>query len=330
MMPSLRLTFAALIGLGLLWNQAAWAAADAKVSGPDDPDFKVQGEYAGKINVPDEDEGFKLGVQVIALGEGKFRAVAHTGGLPGDGWDRADKQEAEGERKDGAVVFDGEQAHGEIKDGVLRIVSPTGDVLAELPKVERKSSTLGATPPPGAIVLFDGHGAEQFSPGKLTADGLLAAGATSKRKFQSCQLHVEFLLPFMPSARGQGRANSGCYLQSRYEVQMLDSFGLKGENNECGGIYSIKAPDVNMCYPPLAWQTYDVDYTAARYEDGKKVKNAMMTVKHNGVLVHNNVELPHMTTAAPLPEGATPGPIHLQDHGNPVRYRNIWLVEKKG
>jgi len=111
-------------------------------------------------------------------------------------------------------------------------------------------------------------------------------------------------------------------------VQILDSFGLDGEDNECGGIYKIARPRVNMCYPPLAWQTYDVDYTAARYENGRKVANARITVKHNGVLIHENVELPHATTAAPVAEGPDPGPIYLQDHGNPVRFRNIWLIEK--
>jgi hypothetical protein len=157
---------------------------------------------------------------------------------------------------------------------------------------------------------------------------LLVAGATSKDMFQSCQLHIEFLLPFMPAARGQGRANSGIYLQGRYEVQMLDSFGLAGENNECGGLYEIKPPDVNMCFPPLSWQTYDIDYTAARYEGEKKVKNATITVRHNGVVIQKDVELPRATRAAPVAEGPSSGPIYLQDHGNPVRYRNIWLVER--
>ena len=84
-----------------------------------------------------------------------------------------------------------------------------------------------------------------------------------------------------------------------------------------------------MCYPPLQWQTYDIDYTAATYENGKKTKNATITVKHNGVLIQDNVEIPHATTAAPVKEGPEPGPLYLQDHGNPVRYRNIWIVEKK-
>ncbi len=294
---------------------------------PDDPDFKIQGEYAGALKSPDGAE-IKLGTHVIALGDGKFHAVGYHGGLPGDGWDGSTKVEADGELKDGVVVFQGEPARAEIKDDVLRVISPGNDVLAELKKVERKSSTLGAAPPTGAVVLFDGTSPGEFVGGKMTDDGLLIAGATSNRKFQNCQLHVEFLLPFMPQARGQGRGNSGCYLQGRYEVQMLDSFGLEGADNECGGIYSIKAPGTNMCYPPLSWQTYDIDFTAAKYEGDKKVKNATMTVSHNGVVIHKDVELPKTTTAAPVPEGPDPGPIYLQDHGNPVRYRNVWVVEK--
>ena len=132
----------------------------------------------------------------------------------------------------------------------------------------------------------------------------------------------------MPYARGQGRGNSGFYAQGRYEVQILDSFGLSGENNECGGIYTIGKPKVNMCLPPLSWQTYDVDYTAAEFKDGKKVKNARMTVRHNGVLIHENLDLTHATTAAPMREGPENGPVYLQNHGNPVRFRNIWVVPK--
>jgi hypothetical protein len=111
---------------------------------------------------------------------------------------------------------------------------------------------------------------------------------------------------------------------------MLDSFGLAGKHNECGGIYSVKDPDVNMCFPPLSWQTYDIDYTAAKFDDeGKLVANPRMTVRHNGVVVHEDVELPgeRSTTAAPAKPGPAPGPVYLQNHGCPLRYRNIWVVE---
>jgi hypothetical protein len=300
--------------------------APAMAGAADDVALAIQGEYAGTIKSPDSE--FKVGVQVIALGEGKFHAVALPGGLPGDGWDGSAHLESDGELKDGVVAFPGDQVRAELKDGIIRVLSGDGEQLGQLERVERKSPTLGAKPPAGAIVLFDGSNTDEFVDGKKTDDGLLIAGATSKRKFQNCQLHVEFLLPFMPEARGQARGNSGCYLQGRYEVQMLDSFGLEGLDNECGGIYRVAKPGINMCYPPATWQTYDIDFTAAKYEGDKKVKNATITVKHNGVEIHKDVELPNATTAAPVPEGPDPGPIYLQDHGNPVRYRNVWVVEK--
>lgn len=293
-----------------------------------DPDFAIQGEYVGDIK--DNEGTHKLGVQVIALGEGKFHAVAYPGGLPGDGWTKDEKIEADGALKDGVAAFMGEKGTGVIKNGALTVKSKNGETLGELKRVERKSPTLGKQSPAGAVVLFDGKNGEAFTDPKKFVDGLMSQGITSKQKFQSFSLHLEFLLSYMPAARGQGRANSGCYMQGRYEVQILDSFGLSGEHNECGGIYTTKKPDVNMCLPPLAWQTYDVDYTAAKFdESGKKTANAKITVRHNGVLIHENVELPKATTAAPVAEGAEPGPIFLQDHGNPIRFRNIWLVEKK-
>ena len=180
------------------------------------------------------------------------------------------------------------------------------------------------------MVLFDGSSADQWNGGKITPEGLLAMGVTSKQAFQSGKLHIEFRTPFMPKARGQGRGNSGVYLQDRYEVQVLDSFGLKGENNECGGIYSIAKPKVNMAFPPLSWQTYDIDFEAAEYDaSGVKAKPAVITVRHNGVLIHDRVEVSKGTTAAGRKEGADSGPIQLQNHGNPVVYRNIWFVQKK-
>ena len=165
----------------------------------------------------------------------------------------------------------------------------------------------------------------------MTEDGLRMEGCTSKQTSGSHQLHIECRVPYQPEDRGQGRGNSGIYFQGRYEVQMLDSFGLEGKDNECGGIYSVAQPSVNMCLPPLAWQSYDAEFTAAKYDDaGKLVANPRITVRHNGVVIHNDVELPgeRNTTAAPLSAGPEAGPVYLQNHGNPVRYRNIWVVPK--
>ncbi len=265
------------------------------------PDFTLQGEYAHE----------RLGVQVVALGNGQFTVVIHQGGLPGAGWDGSERQSL-----------------AEDAAGVQAVVASLG-----LKKVERRSPTLGLAPPPGAVVLFDGTQESlerHWQPGaRRTDDGLLMQGATSIDQFQDFTLHLEFRTPFMPLARGQGRGNSGVYFQGRFEAQVLDSFGLAGKMNEAGGLYSIRDPDLNMCLPPLSWQTYDVDFTAARWnEQGEKVSNARVTVRLNGVVVQRDVELPHSTTAAPLAEGAESGPIYLQDHGNPVRYRNIWVLPR--
>ena len=217
-------------------------------------------------------------------------------------------------------------AHGEIKDGNLTMFNKDKVQVAECVKVYRRSPTLGMKAPEGAVVLFDGTTADHFQNGRMSADNLLMEGVTSQQKFGSYKLHLEFLLSYMPYARGQGRANSGLYHQGRYEVQILDSFGLDGKDNECGGIYKIAAPQVNMCFPPLSWQTYDAEFHAAEYDgDGKKSKNAWVTVKHNNVLIHEKQELPHGTTAAPVNEGPEDGPLFLQNHGNPIRFRNIWV-----
>lgn len=296
-----------------------------------DPDFQVQGEYTGTLSTGQGEQAF--GVQVIALGEGKFRAVGYHGGLPGYGWNGEEKVAVESEMNNGEVVFGSDQGRGVLKDGVITLQDANGNQVGELKKVERQSPTLGQKPPEGAIVLFDGSedSLKNWSNGRITEDGLLMQGVTSKPMFGSHKLHLEFRLPYQPQDRGQARGNSGIYVQGRYEVQMLDSFGLEGEQNECGGIYSVAKPSVNMCFPPLAWQTYDIDYTAARYEGDKLVANPRVTVRHNGVLIHDNIELPgeRNTTAAPVAAGPQNGPIYLQDHGNPVRYRNIWVRETK-
>jgi len=169
---------------------------------------------------------------------------------------------------------------------------------------------------------------------KILADGAMEVAAqsgsiASRKTFADHQIHLEFRTPFLPEKRGQGRGNSGVYLQGRYEVQVLDSYGLEGRDNECGGIYKVAAPQVNRCAPPLQWQTYDITFYAPRFDtNGRKIKNAHMTVIHNGRPIHENLELPGPTGGALTSgEPPEPGPLFLQDHGNTVQYRNIWIID---
>jgi hypothetical protein len=174
-------------------------------------------------------------------------------------------------------------------------------------------------------VLFDGTSGDAWVNARITPEGWLREGAQTRQGYQDFTLHIEFLCSFMPAARGQSRANSGVFLDGRYEIQVLDSFGLEGLNNECGAIYSLRAPDVNMCLPPLSWQTFDIVYTAPVFgTGGRKLRNAVVSVVHNGVLVHDRVEVVRSTAGGQ--EGPTPGPIQFMNHGNPMLARNIWLV----
>ena len=296
-------------------------------------DYQIQGEYVGDFI--EDGEKTKIGLQIIAMGGGNFRAVSFTGGLPGAGWKRGDKTEyVDGSLNDrGQVVFKLEDGEGTavatIKDG--KLIATEGDALiARVEKVHRKSPTLGAKPPKGAVVLFDGSekSAGNWVRGQVVLGDLLRHDVETKEKFQDHSLHLEFRTPFMPHARGQGRGNSGMYVQGRYECQILDSFGLEGKNNECGDIYSIAEPIVNMALAPLVWQTYDVDFTAARFNDtGKKIQNARVTIKHNGVVIHDDLELTHGTPGKHK-EGPTADILYLQGHGNPVVFRNVWAVKK--
>ena len=297
-------------------------------------DFSAQGEYEGVVT----DKSDKLGAQVIAKGDGKFDVKLFPGGLPGAGWDGKTPPElAIASRDKNFIVMtspDGKQSLGSICQGSINYKNEGSKLSAELNQVERKSKTLGAKPPEGAVVLFGGPGDEKnWNNGKLVemSDGkFLGVGVTSKQAFGAFKVHVEFRTPWMPNSRGQQRGNSGFYLQDRYEIQVLDSFGLKGENNECGGIYTLHKPIVNMCYPPLSWQTYDIEFTPAVFDaEGKKTKNARATVFHNGVKIHDDVEITKVTGGNGLPENAKPGPFQLQNHGDPAVFNNIWVVEMK-
>jgi hypothetical protein len=287
-------------------------------------DFAYQGEYGGFLGP--WGLGREVGVQVIARGSGEFDGVLYPGGLPGAGWDGRSRHALSGALDGVTLTLEGDGQRVVIGPGVGVVLDSAGR-RGSLVKRARVSRTLGALPPPGATVLFDGTSLDHFKKGaRMTDDGLLIEGAETKEPVGAFQLHLEFCLPFMPYARGQGRANSGVYVQRRYEVQILDSFGLEGAANECGGLYRQTPPDLNMCLPPLAWQTYDIFFYPAWWnEREEKVADARITVLHNGVAIHSARKMPTKTGAgrAETPE---PLPILLQNHGDPVRFRNIWLA----
>jgi len=296
------------------------------------PDYKVQGEYVGDAG------GAKLGAQVIALGGGEFHVVFLPGGLPGAGWDAKTRIESARWASDGKT--EGDKTTLAPKTGYTATI--TGESMSgktdkgeafELKRIVRESPTLGAKPADGAIVLFDGTNLDRFvkGPGIIDDRKFLSTehgDVTTADKFQSFMLHVEFMVPYKPYGRDQGRGNSGVYMQDRYECQVLDSFGLKEESHECGAVYGKSPPKVNASVPPLQWQTYDIDFTPAKFEDGKKVKKAVCTVKHNGVLIHENQEIDGPTGGG-KPESAEPQGIKLQGHGNPVFFKNVWIIDKK-
>jgi hypothetical protein len=218
---------------------------------------------------------------------------------------------------------------------------PYGDISDfKVAKPEDKQDVVSTPPPRGAIVLFDGKNTDEWVQldGKtpitweLKPGGAMqvkGGGIKTKKTFDGhTKLHVEFRVPYQPGDKGQGRGNSGVYSQGRYEVQILDSYGLDSQDNDCGGIYKVAKPLVNACKAPTVWQSYDIDFTAPLFKDGKKVKMATISVLQNGVPIHKNVDIPIDNTVSGLGgDPSTPGPIHLQDHGNPVQFRNIWLIQ---
>jgi Domain of Unknown Function (DUF1080) len=195
-------------------------------------------------------------------------------------------------------------------------------------------ATLGARPPAGAVVVFNGANLEGWvkTDGKTPAtwpvhDGVFTVGRgniMTQKTFGDFQLHLEFNVPYMPKARGQGRGNSGVFLTGNHELQVLDSYKLKLRSDDCGAIYKQITPAVNACKPPLQWQTYDVTFHKARVENGKVVKKARVTVEHNGIKTIDNAEISITPGGIDVTDGKD-GPLILQDHGNPIEYRNIWI-----
>ena len=209
----------------------------------------------------------------------------------------------------------------------------------------------GSTPseageaPSDAVVLFDGTDLSEWTDTKggptkwIVRDGYMepvkgSGYIQSKRKFGSCQLHVEFATPSTVKGSGQGRGNSGVFLMANYEIQVLDSYNNKTyPDGQCAALYGRAVPLVNACRKPGEWQSYDIIFHRPIFKGKKVVKNATFTIFQNGVLVHDNVELvggtgwrgKHAISEYEPHEDKLP--ITLQDHGNPVRFRNIWIRE---
>jgi hypothetical protein len=291
------------------------------------------GEYEGTF-YPDSKFKMDATADVVAEGDGNYRIVIDA---------KSEDPAQEGAfieiygKKAGSEVTISDRAggyewKGEIKDGKLNVRGHYG-LRFELKKIESKSPRAGEKPPPNAVILLPYNEGEKPDMSAWTNTNWIALDNGSmqivpgkgsnrtKQEFSDVkQLHVEFKLPLEPNGRGQGRANSGVYLLDAYEVQVLDSFGIVHTSGDCGGLYNVARPMVNASLPPETWQTYDISFRAARM-DGRRVKEPpRITVIHNGVPIHDNVEIPRR-------RHRTKGPIQLQDHSHKIEFRNIWLVE---
>ena len=188
-----------------------------------------------------------------------------------------------------------------------------------------------------ALVLFDGKGLSEWqnrdgsTAGWDVVDGEIIVkkgGILTKKEFSDFQLHIEFATPENPVGEGQARGNSGVYLQGCYELQVLDSYGNETyTDGMCGAIYKQYPPLVNVSRPPGVWQTYDIVFRAGRFNKfGGIVEKAVVSVLHNDVVIQDNVTI-DPTPGGVGTEAPARGPIYLQDHQHPVKYRNIWIRE---
>ena len=203
----------------------------------------------------------------------------------------------------------------------------------------------GNQPPSDAIVLFDGTDLSQWinaetgepADWSINNDGSMTVnphnprdGIETKKEFGSIQLHIEWKTPDKVRGKGQGRGNSGVYFQKSYEVQVLDSYNnITYSNGQAGSVYKQSIPLVNPSRPPGVWQTYDIIFNEPQYDNkGNRLRKGTLTVFHNGVLVQNNFEIEGTTENRGDPQlrdNNIPKRLYLQDHGDPVSYRNIWL-----
>jgi hypothetical protein len=281
------------------------------------PDFPVQGEYAGEAANGQP----AWAAQVVAMGDGSFRAVFLAGGLPGAGYAGGGRIEAAGQRSGSAVALTGTGFQA-TADGIELHGTGPGGAALRLRKVMRASPTMGLKPPAGALVLFDGTGTAAWdTTAGIDGRGFLKVPSRTRQAFGTFSLHLEFRVPFEPSGRGQDRGNSGfCMPAGAWtELQVLDSFGDDPLLDGCGAVYNLAKARISAAFPPLSWQTYDVRYSAP-VQGRDSSQPARVTAWLNGILVHDNVVLSNRAQSSYF---------LLQDHGHPVFYRNIWLVNGK-
>lgn len=225
--------------------------------------------------------------------------------------------------------------------GVVFVASGSDEYLSGIvwPEPPVVTPAEPGQPPSDAIVLFDGKDLSAWQNGDkwIIQDGYATVkdtDITTKQEFGDCQLHIEWATPEKVRGSGQGRGNSGVFLMNRYELQILDSFDNKTYfDGQAGAIYKQQPPMVNASRGPGEWQTYDITFTAPRFDkDGSLLHPAVMTVFHNGVCIQNNTALQGATSFTEPPRyrpHSPKGPIRLQNHGDPVRFRNIWIRELK-
>ncbi len=332
-------------GLLALFSFAAWLNAQEPI-----PPF--MGDWQGGwVNAPKEDGNAQrnpgLVARVIGLGGDRYEIQL---------MEEFDKRanylvRVQASWENGKLAFDAHGFKGEITSSQFTGKKRSEDRVTSfaLQRLHRKSPTLGAKPPADAVILFDGSNLDTWRRAKgepvtwLIKDGFFevlprkenndkGGSIYTRQSFGDCKVHLEFKLPYEPEGRGQHRGNSGFFLPGGYEVQILDSYGLGGLWNECGALYKQSPPQVNMCWAPGVWQTFDVEFERMRMDaEGDKIDDAVITVWHNGKLIQNQVRMKGTTSNTQVgrrkPQSGKRGSLQLQDHSHKIQFRNIWVEQ---